>query len=86
MEDTQELCRFLAGAAEPVWDLRVELGDLSCPEDEVVVAQEESQPPGQNEIHSRPSCARRSRLTLLIGTTIFHACTPPAESESRGRT
>jgi hypothetical protein len=86
MEDTQELCRSLAGAAEPVWDLRVELGDLSWPEDEVLVAQDESQPPGQNEIPLAAFVCPALEVALLIETTIFHARTPPDESESRGRT
>ncbi len=56
-EDAQDLGRFLAGAAEPVWEVRRERSDIARPEAEVVVADHAPQPTGE---HVDPLVTRRA--------------------------
>ena len=47
-EDAEDLGRFVAGAAEPVRHLGVELRDLARPEHPVLIAENETEPAGQH--------------------------------------
>jgi len=60
-EDAEDLRGFLASAAEPVRHVGVERGDLTRPEHPVLVAENETNVPGQNVDPARDSVRRLAR-------------------------
>ena len=63
-EDAQNLGRLVAGAAEPVRHLGVELGGLSDAEDEILVAEHEAHLTGQDVEPLEPIMGAGVRLGL----------------------
>ena len=76
-EQAEDLGRLRPVAAEPVRDPGVELGHLARAEHQVVVAEDEPHPPGQDVEPLVALMRTQPRSPLLGGTMIFHACTPP---------
>ena len=66
-EDAQNLGRLVAGAAEPVRHLGVELGGLSDAEDEILVAEHEAHLTGQDVEPLEPIMGAGVRLGLGSG-------------------
>ena len=83
-EDAEHFGGAVAGAAEPVRHLGVELGCLADTEDQILVTQHEPHPAREDVEPLEALVGARVRLVLTVGMTIFHAWMPPGRV--RGRT
>jgi len=66
-EQAQDLGGVVTGAAEPVRYVRVELGDLSGPEDQIMAPEKESHAAGQDVQPLMPFVRTQLRLDLRCG-------------------